>query len=99
MGVPRGPDMGQISLVKGIAFLLWHQQGRGHPTELQGARHPQEVIPPVEHALSLDPAGDIRLEAGIALDVDRTRCKQAAVADVSQPRGEAVAQEVEESKD
>ena len=83
----------------GIGLELLHQQRRGHPAELQGTRGPQQLIPPVEHALPLDPARDMGLKARIALHVDGTRCKEAAVGEVPQPRGEAVAQQIEEGKD
>ena len=83
-------DHGQ-SVFPGIGLELSHQPRRGHPAKLLGARHPQQLIPPGENALPLDPAGDIGLKAGIAVDVDGTRRKQAAIAKVPQPGGEAVA--------
>jgi hypothetical protein len=47
----------------------------------------------------IDPASDMRLEAGIALHVDRTGRKEAAVTEIAQPGGKTEAEEIEERKD
>ena len=60
---------------------------------------PQHLIPPLENPQAIDPAGDMGLEAGIALHVDGPRRKEAAIAEVAQAGGEAIPQEIKERKD
>ena len=77
---------------------LLHQQGGRHPAEFQGPGGPQQLIPPVENARPIDPVGDLRLEARIALHIDGTRGKKTPVAEVPQPWGKTVAEQIEAGK-
>jgi hypothetical protein len=78
--------------------LLYQERGR-HPTALHGACHPQHGVPPIENPWAIDPAGHGRLQAGIALHVDRPRGEKPPIVEVAQPRGEAEPQEIKERED
>jgi hypothetical protein len=89
---------GQGVLLRIRLELLDKQRGR-HPAEFHRPDDPQHVVPPIQNPLTIDPVGDLGLEAWIALHVDGTGGKETPVAEVAEAWGEAIPQEIKEGKD
>ena len=57
--------------------------------QFHGARGSEHLIPPIQHALSVDAARDMGLQAGVVAQVDRPGALEASTPDIPQPWREA----------
>src|SRR5262249_7423728 len=77
-----------------IRLELLDEEGRRHPAEFHRSDDPHHVVPPLQNPEAIDPVSNLRLEAGIPLHIDGPRRKEAAIAQVTEARSEAIPQEV-----